>query len=362
VKAIAIANGDSASTAASAAYTITPLASMPSVSPASGTYPAAQTVTISTATPSATIYYTTNGSTPTASSSIYSGPIMIAATETLQAMAMASGYSASPVRSAAYTITPTTTAPTFSPAGGTYASAQAVKISTTLSSATIYYTTNGSNPTTSSPIYSGPIMVAASETIKAMAAVSTAPVSRPRDSKATFFSTSAVSAATYVVTAAAPTFSVTVSPASLTVPVGHSATTTVLIAPQNGFASAVSFSCSGLPAGTSCRFSPTPVTPSGEVASAVLTVTSSAASAAQLQDPSPSLPGAALAAAILCFGWKRRRGMQLFLLAAVAVGLGLCTGCGVYTPPAAAGLTSTVAIIATDGYQQPSATLTLTMQ
>ena len=94
----------SASAPSSAAYTITLAGSGPGFSPVGGTYSSAQTVAISTTTPSATIYYTTNGATPTTSSSVYAGPVSVAATETLRAIAMASGGSASPVNSAAYTI------------------------------------------------------------------------------------------------------------------------------------------------------------------------------------------------------------------------------------------------------------------
>jgi hypothetical protein len=61
-------------------------------------------VTISSATSGATIYYTTNGATPTTGSTLYSGPISVAATETVKALAVKSGYTNSAVGSAAYTI------------------------------------------------------------------------------------------------------------------------------------------------------------------------------------------------------------------------------------------------------------------
>lgn len=59
--------------------------------------------------------------------------------------------------------------PTFTPAAGTYASAQSVELNTTTAGATIYYTTNGTDPTTSSSVYSSAINVSTTTTIKAMA-------------------------------------------------------------------------------------------------------------------------------------------------------------------------------------------------
>jgi len=79
-------------------------AATPTFSPAAGTYSSAQTVTISDTTSGATIYYTTNGTTPTTSSSVYTGPIAVPSTETLEAIATATGYSQSAVGTAAYTI------------------------------------------------------------------------------------------------------------------------------------------------------------------------------------------------------------------------------------------------------------------
>ena len=65
--------------------------------------------------------------------------------------------------------TPTCATPTFSPAGGTYSSAQNVTISTTTEDATVYYTTDGTDPTTSSNVYSAAIPVSTTTTIKAIA-------------------------------------------------------------------------------------------------------------------------------------------------------------------------------------------------
>jgi len=60
-------------------------------------------------------------------------------------------------------------APTFSPAAGTYADAQNVNISCETSGATIYYTTDGTEPTNQSLEYTSAIAVDANMTIKAIA-------------------------------------------------------------------------------------------------------------------------------------------------------------------------------------------------
>jgi hypothetical protein len=63
---------------------------------------------------------------------------------------------------------PRASTPSFSLAGGSYTSAQSVSISSS-AGATIYYTTNGQQPTSSSNKYTGPISVSASEVVQAIA-------------------------------------------------------------------------------------------------------------------------------------------------------------------------------------------------
>ena len=82
-----------------ATVTVSPVVA-PTFSPTGGTYFSAQTVTLSTATPSATIYYTTNGAIPTIGSMVYSSPITVNASETVIAIAVANGTSTSQVSSA----------------------------------------------------------------------------------------------------------------------------------------------------------------------------------------------------------------------------------------------------------------------
>ncbi len=141
-------------------------AAAPAFSPAGGAYGPSVSVTLSSTTSGATIYYTTDGSAPTTASTEYSAPISITSTTTLNAIATATGFLQSGTSSAVYTITTQTLAPGFSPAPGSYTSAQSVVLSDT--GATIYYTTDGTTPTHNSAVYSAAIPVASTKTIKAI--------------------------------------------------------------------------------------------------------------------------------------------------------------------------------------------------
>jgi hypothetical protein len=174
VKARAFKDGMTESNFVSATYTIQPeQVATPTFSPAAGTYSSAQSVTISCSTSDATIRYTTNGADPTSSSPIYTDPISVSSgSVTVKARAFKDGMTDSDIASATYTIEPPeqVATPTFSPVAGTYSSAQFVTISCSTSDATIRYTTNGADPTSSSPIYTDPISVnSGSVTIKSRA-------------------------------------------------------------------------------------------------------------------------------------------------------------------------------------------------
>lgn len=142
----------------------------PTFSPTPGTYTTPISVSISDTQSNATIHYTTDGSLPNYNSPVYSAPIAISTTTSFRAIATYTGMPGSPIVYATYSINlPTAPPPLFSPPPSTYGSAQNVTLSNTANLA-MYYTTDGSNPTTNSTPYSGPIHVTQNTTIKAMSA------------------------------------------------------------------------------------------------------------------------------------------------------------------------------------------------
>ena len=147
---------------------VTPLAGPQALSPAPCATPVitfdytTSNVSISCATPSSTIYYTIDGSVPTTSSTPYSGPFAVAGTVTVKAIATHASRPSSDVAELAVTQVAT---PTIQNNGS-----NAVSITCATPGATIYYTTDGSTPTTSSSQYSAPLRENVSGvTIKAIA-------------------------------------------------------------------------------------------------------------------------------------------------------------------------------------------------
>ena len=178
---------------ASGAYTIQCAA--PSFTPAAGSYGPTQTVTISTTTGGASIRYTTNGTTPSSTSgTVYSSPVSISATSTLQAIAYDTGMLNSNVSSGVYTINGACATPTFNPAAGTFTTSTSVSISSSTGGATIRYTTNGTTPSsTVGTVYSSAVSITATSTLQAIA-------------YETGYSNSSVASGVYTIQCATPTF------------------------------------------------------------------------------------------------------------------------------------------------------------
>jgi hypothetical protein len=132
-------------------------------------------------------------------------------------------------------------------------------------------------------------------------------------------------------------YTLTLSSGSLTVAQSQSAAMTVTVAPQNGFSGALSFDCSGLPAGWNCSFAP-PTISAATTQSTTLTV-----QAANMSMNAPPISGKLLAIfspwplMLIGVGAGRRRAQRLFLVVAAAALLASCgggkSGSGTSAPP-----------------------------
>ena len=170
IKARAFKEGLEDSDIATAEYTINvQKVAAPTISPAGGTFDVSQSVTLSCPTAGAKIFYTKNGTNPGMYSFVYHEPFTLTETATIKAFAYKAYWDNSDVVTAEFTIIPAVATPTFMPIGGLYGVAQDVSIACLTPDATIVYTTDGSDPTASSPVYSDAIHVSQDTTIKARA-------------------------------------------------------------------------------------------------------------------------------------------------------------------------------------------------
>lgn len=145
--------------------------------PEAGTYSTTKNITLGCDDGSgvgcAYTFYTTDGSDPDYNSTIYSIPINLSATTTLKYFSVDQAGNDEVIKTNAYTIitngidnqTPTTS---ISPAAGTYYNNQIITLACVdnIACATTYYTINDSNPTISSSIYSEPLIIGTTTTIK----------------------------------------------------------------------------------------------------------------------------------------------------------------------------------------------------
>jgi len=135
-------------------------------SPAGGSFQGTISVTLSGTDDSlgvVTIHYTTDGTTPTIASPVYSSPINVTTTTTISFFGVDPSNNQSAIQTMIYTIfAPDTTPPiiTISPTQGTYTSSQVITLQANENSV-IYYTKDGTTPTTSSPVYDGSFTISA---------------------------------------------------------------------------------------------------------------------------------------------------------------------------------------------------------
>src|SRR3989339_824212 len=138
---VRVANTDGQSNTGSSMFTLIVNVATPSITPAAGTYTGAVTITMATGTSGATIHYTTDGSAPTAGSTVYTAPITRTSNSTIVAFAIKGGWSNSAAATSVFTIQ--TTTPVITPAAGMFTDAVNITMATSTSGATIRYTTNG---------------------------------------------------------------------------------------------------------------------------------------------------------------------------------------------------------------------------
>jgi len=143
---------------------------------AAGSYNESQTVELTTATDGADIYYTIDGLYPTMNSRKYASSIVISKSCTLKAVAKKVGMNDSTVFSAMYVIgdeyvpaESEVSEPTANPIEGKYSKSINVSLATSTEGAKIYYTLDGTRPTTSSDEYIAPIRISSTATLKAFA-------------------------------------------------------------------------------------------------------------------------------------------------------------------------------------------------
>lgn len=142
----------------------------PTFNPAEGTFFNSVDVTLACETDGTTIYYTLDGTDPTDASTAYTEAIHITETTTVKAIAIKNALS-SEIVSATYTISniETVATPVIAPEAGNYNDPQQITITCATDEAIIYYTTDGTDPTAESTLYTEPFTLSASATVKAIA-------------------------------------------------------------------------------------------------------------------------------------------------------------------------------------------------
>ena len=254
-----------------------PPAASPTFSPAAGSFTSPQTVTIKDSASGSAIYYTADGSAPTAQSTLYSAPISVSSTQTLSAVAIVSNVPNSIVSTAKYLIltptmlslaasstqvnqgNPVTLTAKLSPASSQGQSADGETVTFN----------NGTSALGTGTLSGGVATYQANSLAAGMYSIT---ASYPGDSNLAPSDSLPVT-----VTVIAPGYALSVSPSSATVSAGESTQTTISVTPSGGFTGTVKFSCSvsNSPTGLTCLAPSANITGTSAVTSALTVNTSS---------------------------------------------------------------------------------------
>ena len=140
-----------------------------------GNFSASVNINISCGTSGAEIYYTTDGSIPSSTNGIlYTGPISSSSSITIRAIAYKEGFNNSEIITKKFKNTSTVETPVLSVPAGDFWNTITVFVSGDTSGATYYYTTDGTEPTSASNVYSASdgIKISSSTTLKVVASKS----------------------------------------------------------------------------------------------------------------------------------------------------------------------------------------------
>jgi len=354
--------------------TFPPPAAAPTFSPAAGAYTGIQSVTLGSSTANATIYYTTDGSTPDTSSTKYTGAITVGQSETINAIAVASGFAQSALATAKYTITIPTPSIALTASINPVFTSNPVTFTATLTS------TYGT-PTGTVNFLDGSTQIGSATLSSGVAAFTTSALTVGPHSITAVYGGDAnfTSVTSTALTETVDDFTFAPSNGgSTTATASWGGTTTYSLSvtpPSGGSVSPITFSITGLPTGATATFNPASVPANSGPTTVTLTIQLPASAQATPHGVAP------FGAAPLVLGFvllpllgmrKLRRAlngkMLILALALIAcAGLGSAIGCGGGGSGSGGGSnqqpqTYTLTVTATAGTLSHTETLTLNVQ
>jgi hypothetical protein len=334
----------------------------PAFAPLAGTYSVAQNVALSSVVGDAVVYYTTDGSTPGAASTKYSSPIAVAASETINAIAISPILGSSSVASAAYVIQ-AQPPPSFALSGSAitpFAAGGSATSNLTITpsggfTGTVALTcavANGPTGAMASPTctVSQPAAISGTQPVTSTLTINSSATTTPGSytanvtgSSGTLTQTTSV-AITISSSAATPNFALTGTAVSIASP-GASGTSTITITPSGGFTGSVVLACvpGTSPAGAidppTCSVAQPAAISGAQPVTSMLTITTTASTAA-LHNPFERMlklggGGTVIALLFFCLPLRRRKWqtlLGLLLFAFVAIAASGCGGSSTHTP------------------------------